>query len=214
MPTTDGKNRDAMKPLLQFLRTTLAGGVLFLVPIIVLIVILGKAGDIAHKLVDPLAARLLFESLIGLRTPVALVIGLIVLFCFLAGCFARTALAQRIVRTLETAVLSNVPGYEFFKSVGEGMLGGKPTVAHETVLARIEDAWQFDFLVERLENGSIAVFIPGAPNPYSGAVYFMTADRVRPAAIPLAAAMKCLKRLGAGSNALLRCLAHEAPTAK
>jgi uncharacterized membrane protein len=140
-----------MKPTLQFLRTTLAGGVLFLVPIIVLIVILGKAAAIAYKLVDPLAARLPFESLIGLRTPVALVIGLIVLF---------------------------------------------------------------GFLVERLENGSVAVFIPGAPNPYSGAVYFMTADRVRPAAVPPAAAMKCLKRLGAGSNALLRCLAHEAPTAK
>jgi hypothetical protein len=102
------------------------------------------------------------------------------------------------------AFLNAVPGYEFFKSVGEAMLGGKPTVTHETILARIEDAWRFGFLVERLANGTVAVFIPGAPNPYSGAVYLMSPDRIQPLAVPSAAAMKCLKRLGAGSNALLR----------
>jgi uncharacterized membrane protein len=193
-----------MKPNFQFLRTTLAGGVLFLVPIVVLVVILGKAAAIADKLVGPLADRLPFESLIGLRTPVALVIGLIVLFCFLAGCLARSALAQKLITRLETTVLSNVPGYELYKGVGESMLGGKSALAQETVLARIEDAWQFGFLVERLENGTVAVFIPGAPNPYSGAVYLMSPDRIQPLAVPSAAAMKCLKRLGAGSNALLR----------
>ena len=34
------------------------GGILFLVPIIVLIIVLNKALAIAHKLVDPIAARL------------------------------------------------------------------------------------------------------------------------------------------------------------
>jgi uncharacterized membrane protein len=193
-----------MKRILTFLRTTMVGGLLFLVPIIVLVMILGKAVALAHRLVDPLAARIPFESVIGLRTPVLLAITLLVLFCFLAGFFARSALAQKIVRGLETAVLSNVPGYEFIKGTLAGTLGAQPEHAHEVVLARIEDAWQLAFRIEQLEGGHVAVFVPGAPSPQSGSVYFMTEDRIKAVNIPPASALKSLRRLGAGSTALLR----------
>ena len=193
-----------MKGLLHFLRTTLVGGILFLVPIVVLMIVLSKALAIAHKLADPIAARLPFEKLIGLRTPHVFAIALLVIFCFVAGLFARTALAKRGVGWLESSVLSNVPGYQFLKSMGESVLGVEDEPAPQVVLARIEDAWQIAFLVERLEDGHLAVFVPGAPNPQSGSVYLMTEDRIKPAGIPPAAALKCLTRLGAGSNALLR----------
>ena len=159
-----------MKRILKFLRTTLVGGILFLVPIVVLVIVLGKAMGLAHKIVDPLAEHLPVHSVIGLRTPVLLAIAIIVLFCFLAGVLARTALARKLVRNLETAVLANVPGYELFKGMGESMLGVEKQTGHQVVLARIEDAWQIAFLVERLEGGHVAVFVPGAPNPLSGSV--------------------------------------------
>ncbi len=193
-----------MKGFLHFLRTTLVGGILFLVPIVVLMIVLGKALAIAHKLADPIAARLPFEKLIGLRTPHVFAIALLVIFSFVAGLFARTALAKRSVGWLESAVLSNVPGYQFLKSMGESLLGVEDEPAPQVVLARIEDAWQIAFLVERLEDGHLAVFVPGAPNPQSGSVFLMTEDRIKPAGIPPAAALKCLTRLGAGSSALLR----------
>jgi uncharacterized membrane protein len=193
-----------MKGFLHFLRTTLVGGILFLVPIVVLLIVLNKALDVAHKVVDPLAAQLPFESLIGLRTPHLLAITLLIIFCFIAGLFAKTALAKRGVNWLESAVLSNVPGYQFLKSMGESLLGVENEPAPQVVLARIEDAWQIAFLVERLEDGYVAVFVPEAPNPQSGSVYLMTEDRIKPLGIPPKAALKCLTRLGAGSSALLR----------
>ena len=200
-----------MKRPLQFLRTALVGGLLFLVPIVVLVIVLGKALAIVHKVVDPLAERLPVHSIIGLRTPMLLAIAIIVLFCFLAGVLARTALAKKLVRSLETAVLANVPGYELLKGMGESMLGVEKQTGHQVVLARIEDAWQIAFLVERLEGGHVAVFVPGAPNPLSGSVYFMTEDRIKAVDIAAAGAMKCLRRVGAGSNALLHGL--DLPTA-
>ena len=193
-----------MKNLLQFLRTTLVGGILFLVPVVVLVMILGKALAVAHRLVDPLAAHLPVESVIGLRTPMLLAIALIVLFCFLAGFLARTALAQKTVAGLEAAALSNLPGYEFLKRVGESLLGVEKPGTYPVVLARFDDAWQLGFQVERLENGLVAVFIPGVPQANSGEVYWMRPDRVSPIEVPPASALKCLKRLGAGSNTLLR----------
>jgi uncharacterized membrane protein len=193
-----------VKPLFQFVRTTLAGGILFLVPIIVLVIILGKALALAHRLIGPLAEHVPVESVLGLRMPVLLAIAVIVLFCFLAGLLARTALAIRMVHALEVSVLAKVPGYGLLKSVSQSLLAVEPQGAYSVVLARLDDAWQIGLRIEELENGLVAVFIPDAPNPQSGAVVFLAPDQFKPTDIPLAAAFKSLKHLGAGSNALLR----------
>jgi uncharacterized membrane protein len=192
-----------MKEILGFVRTTLVGGILFLLPIIVVVVIVGKALGITNKVVAPLATHLPVDLAIGLQTPKLLAIALLILFCFVTGNFARTAIARRMVNSLETTVLSNVPGYEFIKSMSQSVLGADSQMAHSVVLARIEDAWQLAFLVERLEGGHVAVFVPGSPSPQSGSVYFMTEDRIRPMDIPASSVLKCLKRYGLGSNALL-----------
>lgn len=193
-----------MKPLLQFLRTTLVGGVLFLAPLVVLAMLLEKALLLAHKFVQPLAEHIPVHSVIGLKTPMFLAIGVIVLFCFLAGFLARTALAKKVVGGLEAGVLSNLPGYEFFKRAGESMLGVEREGAYPAVLARLGDAWQFGFQIEVLEAGMVTVFIPGVPSANSGQIYVLTADRVSPVGVPPARMLKCLSRLGVGSSALLR----------
>ena len=193
-----------MKGFLGFFKTTITGGVLYLVPIIALLAVIGKAHEISSKLVMPLAARIPFESPFGLEKPKLLAVVMLVLFCFLAGLFARTARAKRIINWLEDTVLANLPGYSFIKSLGESMVGMESEDAHEVVLARIEDAWQIAFLVERLDGGHVTVFVPGAPSPWSGSVYFMTEDRVKPLEIPLKSALNCVKRLGVGSKTIMR----------
>jgi len=192
-----------MKSFLLFIRATLAGGILFLVPIIVVAIFVNKALNITDKAVAPVATHIPIDSLIGLRTPKILAVGFIVLFCFLTGIFAQTMLARRIANWLDTAVLSNLPGYEFFKGVGESVLGVKTHETQQVVLVRFDDNWQIGFLADRLDNGLLSVFVPDAPNPHSGAVYFVAADRITPTGIPPQAILKCLKRLGAGSNELL-----------
>jgi uncharacterized membrane protein len=191
-----------MKRLLLFLRTTLAGGLLFLVPFAVLLIILGRALEVAQQVVRPLAERSPIDSFVGVRMEKLLALALLFLACFLAGCLARTKLAKKIVAWLETTLLSNIPGYEFFKGIGEGILGTEPTQKWDVVLARTDDSIRIGFLIEHLDNGLVAVFVPEAPSPHSGEVQFLAADRVTTVNISAAAALKCLKRLGAGSSAL------------
>jgi len=203
-----------MKRILKFLRTTLVGGLLFLVPIVVLGIVLGKALALAHKIVDPLAEHLPVESVIGLRTPMLLAGGVIVLFCFLAGFFARTMLARKLVSGLEGAVLSNVPGYEFLKRMGESMLGVEKEGSFPVVVVRFDDVSQIGFRIEVLENGLVVVFVPGVPNANAGEVYLLPPDRVSPVGVQPARMLKCLKRLGMGSDALLRGFPISAASAK
>ena len=193
-----------MKLIGRFIRDTLLGGILFLVPIIVVVAVLGKAHVIARKIVGPLAAKLPFDSLAGLDAPIALAWVLIILFCLLAGLFSRTAVAQRFEDKLEGSVLSKIPGYTIMKGTVEGIAGRERAFAKQVVLARIEDSWQIGFMVERIEPDHFAVFVPGTPDPKSGSVYFMGADRIKPIDMPVTSALHLVKNAGKGSEAVLR----------
>jgi len=193
-------DRAGMRNLLRFLRTTLVGGLLFLVPLVVLGVIVEKALRIAHRVSDPLASRLFTNARPSVLLASAAVV--LALFCFLAGLLAMASPARRLIGWLEATLLAKIPGYLLLKATSQSALGRDGESQYPVVLARIEDSWQFGFLVESLPDQHYAVYVPGAPNPMSGSVYFMSADRVRPSEIPIHVAMKCLRGLGAGSAAL------------
>ena len=64
-------------------------------------------------------------------------------------------------------------------------------------------SWQLALLVERIDANSAAVYVPGSPSPQSGALCFMTMDRLRPLQVPFSQAAKCLKGMGVGAKTLL-----------
>lgn len=192
-----------MHQYLGFVRTTLVGGLLYLVPIVVLLAILGKAVQIAHQFSPPVLKAVEAAHLGGILTPQVIAVLLLVLFCFAAGLFSRTVVAKRFSRGLESKVLANLPGYQFIKSVSESLAGVDTSGVHDPVMARIEDAWQIAFIVDRLDDGHLAVYVPGVPECRSGSLYFMTAERVKPLTIPLKSALQTLRHMGVGSNELL-----------
>jgi uncharacterized membrane protein len=174
------------------------------VPFVVLLIVLSKALVLAHKVGDPLAAHLPPEAVFGLHTPLLLAAAVLVLVSFLAGVFARTALAAKMIRRLEDTLLSKVPGYALLKSTGASMLGVEGPAAYPVVYVRFDDSTQLGLRMDELENGLVTVFIPGTPDAQSGTVHYLAPARVTPANVKLAAAMQCLKGYGAGSRALLR----------
>ena len=202
-----------MRSISHFMRTTILGGVLFLTPIVVIWLILSKAYDVAGRVLQPLIA-LLPESFAS-RTTIAAILEVLLLtfVCFVAGLFARTMWAQRIVRELESSVLSKVPGYEYMKQAGASVLGVGETADYPVVLADLGGgAWRIGVQTDVLGENLVAVFIPNSPNPLSGGVFLVAPDRVCPAGVSLAAAMGALRRCGTGAGALLGELAVLGPT--
>ena len=112
-----------MKAISHFLRITVLGGVLFLTPIVVLAFILGKAFDLARRGLKPMATIIPDRFVSGVTMETILAIVLIAVLCFLAGLFARTRPAQRIMAELESSVLSKVPAYEYLKQAGASVTG-------------------------------------------------------------------------------------------
>ena len=193
-----------MKKFFDFVKTMVIGGVLFFIPLIILIVILQKAFQIAAVLVMPIIKLLNVTHIFGIGVEIIVAIAIILFILYLGGLISKTSRAKKAVKKIEDALLSKVPGYDMIKNMGESFVGFEGNTSISTVLARIEDAWQYGFLIEEIEGEQYAVYVPGAPNPMSGSVYILEKARIKKTNIPLQAAMKSLRGLGIGSNELLR----------
>jgi len=167
-----------------------------------LAIILGKAFSLAEKLAKPLANHIPADWNLGLPKAILLAVALMVLICFLAGLFGRTKLAQELAKRLEWSVLSKLPAYEYFRQVSASTLGFNQLGQHAVILVRLDVGWQIGIQIEGEKNGFVTVYVPSTPDPRTGAVYFLSPDRIRPTSVPIVQAMNCLKRFGAGSSAL------------
>ena len=188
---------------MKFLKTTLVGGMVFLVPIVVLVMILGKAYTIMAKIAAPMAEWIPVDAVGGIALANLLAIAAIVVTCFGAGIIAKSAVVSRWVGSLESNVLTSIPGYAFIKSMTGGVAGGDGDQQLTPVLARFDDAWQVAFQVEVLPDGRSVLYLPGAPDPWAGSLLVMAADRIEPLDISMGAIARNLRGLGRGSSEFL-----------
>jgi L-lactate dehydrogenase len=185
-----------MKAIALFARTTIVGGVFFLAPIVVLIVILANAFGFAKTGLQAIVVHIPRVSDLSVGVATSLSIAMIALVCLLAGLVANTLIAQRFVNALESSVLSKIPAYEYLKQESASALGVAEIGELPVVFVPMEGGWQLGVQTEALSNGFVSIFVPGAPNPHSGSVFFFSTDVVRPAGIKLAAGLPQAMRRG------------------
>jgi uncharacterized membrane protein len=189
--------------MLRFLKTTVLGGIVFLVPIIIFIAIIGKALKLTNTLAAPLAERLPVDSVGGLAVVHLIALAILVLICFIAGLAAKTAFAGKFVQSLEANILDKIPAYALLKAKAGSVLTLDDSTGMHPVLARFDDSWQLAIEIERIGGGKVVVFLLGAPDPWSGSVHIMTEDRITPLDSTVGSAAKLMKRLGKGSTEVL-----------
>jgi uncharacterized membrane protein len=190
--------------MLKLIRTTLIGGIIFLIPIAILIAVIGQGLKIAGVIAKPVAAVLPVSMIGGVAVAHVLAILLLLLICFGAGLLARVALARKAVGALEANVLSRLPAYALLKTKTQSMLSPEDIEGMSVVVMRFDDAWQIGFEIERIQGGKVALFLPGSPDPWSGSICLAEEDRVTPLDLSVAAAAKMVRRLGRGANEALR----------
>ena len=190
--------------MLKLIRTTFIGGIIFLIPVAILVAVIGQGLKISGAIAKPVAAVLPVNMIGGVAVAHVLAIVALLLICFLAGLLARFALARKAVDALEANVLSRLPAYALLKTKTQSMLSPADIEGMSVVVVRFDDLWQIGFEIERIEGGKVAVFLPGSPDPWSGSVCIAEADRVTPVDLPVAAVANMARRLGRGANEALR----------
>ena len=188
----------------SFLKATIVGGLLFLLPLILVVVLLGHAIRLAGKAIRPVLEFLKLDTVIGSGGEMALTVLALILISVVAGIVARTRPGRNAMRWAETSFLGGLPQYQLVKSMAEGLAQVESAEAAQPALVSIEGGWQIGYLLEPLENRWVAVFLPQAPTPMSGNVMYLPAERVRRLEITMVQAMAIVKHMGVGSAKALR----------
>lgn len=193
-----------MNKTLDFLKTTAIGGLLFLLPLIVIGALIGQVVPIVLSVAESLGDVIPVKTPGGIALLVLLAIVIVLLLCFGAGLLARWSLGRRISKSFEKNILLLFPRYAILKDQMASSIGGdenKPQM--KPVLAKFDDSVRLGFEIERTDAGLVAVYLPGAPDAWSGSVAYLSADHVEHAEIEFGDAVAICERLGRDSASLL-----------
>lgn len=193
-----------MKHAIEVFKATVLGGVVFLIPLAVVLVVLAKIVGMMRAAARPFSAVVPVDSVGGVLLVNVLGVLVILFTCFVAGLVASRGLGKHAVSNLDATLMDVLPGYAFMKGFAESMAKSDALAeSFSPVLVRFDDYTQAAFEVERSdEHGYVAIYLPGAPNPWSGSVVYVTPDRVRRLEISVAEAVKRIRTLGRGSEEL------------
>ena len=192
-----------MQTLQRLIRDTLIGGVLFLIPLVFVVVVFGKAFQIMKVVATPLGKLISIESFAGIAVVEILTVFIMILSCLLAGMLARCPWGKKLNEKLDVILLQMIPGYAWVKGMTGDIHDEDAEEVLKPVLVRFDDQFQLAFEVDRAADGLVAVYLPGSPDPRSGAVSYVTGDRIQSVDAGFKAVVKICKNLGRGSTAML-----------
>ena len=120
-----------MQTIYHFLKTTVKGGILFFLPLVVIYIAIEKVIDLFTKVITPITTKLGIENIAGQAT-VGLLIALLVLFiCFIGGLLMKIKKLEKLNRMLDEKLTSVLPSYTEIKSKTAGQI---PTPADEPTM--------------------------------------------------------------------------------
>ncbi len=188
-----------MGSVVRFVKATVIGGVVVILPIVLGILIVLQAVQLLHRVVDPVAGAL------GLRqTALATVatVLLLVLACFLFGLAMRTAMGIALRDVAERWVLSRVPGYGELRAVARSLAGIEHRqygAAHVDLHG--DDCWSLALIVEQ-SGDRTTVYVPVAPAVTFGFVHVVPSARVRAMEGGLGEVFRVARQFGRGTMAM------------
>ncbi len=183
------------------LTTTLIGGLVFLMPLIVVLLVVGQALAVAAGVVEPLTRVLPFQQVGG----IAVVTGaaVLLLVCYGAGMLARAAVGRALSARFEDQPSTLYPRYVVLEGMAQGLHSALGQRVLNPVLATFDDHQLIAQEIERLADGRVVVFAPGAPDAWSGSIVLVAPQRVEPLDVDAAALSRSMKGLGHGLGRVL-----------
>ncbi|MEN8254196.1 MAG: DUF502 domain-containing protein [Verrucomicrobiota bacterium] len=207
-----------LKRTKNFFKTTLLGGIIVILPTIILVFafkwLFGMVGNGIKPLTDLVVENIALPNHYDQLIAALIVISVIVLGCFIVGLFVKTRIGRWIYTGFEGSILSKAPGYKMVKETVNQFLGKKESPFSSVALVRIfeNDTKVTAFITDRHDDGTITVFVPTGPNPTSGFIYHLDQQYVHPVDVSVEDAMRSVISCGAGSEKLVKGLEEKAPS--
>jgi len=184
---------------MDFIKISIAAGVFFLIPVIVIGLVLAKVIGFLYNLSKPITARLPFENVGGVGVNTLMSIILLLLTCFLGGLFMRTKLAKRIIQWLEDRVLVYIPGYSYIRARTTDLFSKEKTENWKPASIFVDDNEVLCFVIDETED-YCSIFLPSSPSPTSGSVVVREKTKVTYLPINMSEAIFMIRQFGKGAS--------------
>lgn len=188
-----------------FLKTTLLGAVLVVVPTGIIGFALWQVFSLFQKVLLPLIEKLPFESKMTSAVVIVIALLALVLLCYLTGLAVRTRWGGALRGWFERRLLEKIPGYSIIRSLAHQYLGHEEERQFRPVLIDLyrSDSRAIGFEIEELGDGTVAVFLPSVPAATVGQVQVVPEERITPLKASMHSTLEALTMFGVGSSKLV-----------
>ena len=193
-----------MKKIVEFLKTSLIGGLFVLLPLVVFYLLLAEMLQLVVAAATPIADLFPKGTFDRVNAPVLVALILLVGASFLFGLALRWMILRRVGLWIERTVLGKLPLYNAVKSLSRGLVGEKEENAFKpAVLSSPDGGLENVYVIEDHGDGKLTVLVPWAPTSFAGSVRIINSDRIEMLNANLGDVSRALGQWGVGVRDLL-----------
>ena len=193
-----------MKKIVEFLKTSLIGGLFVLLPLVLFYLLLSELLQVVVALATPIADLFPKGTFDQVKMPVVIGIILIVGASFLFGLALRSASLRRLGLWIERTLLYRLPLYNAVKRMGRGLVGAQEEGAFRSgVFSSSNGEKEIVYLIEDHGDGQMTILCPFAPASFAGSVKIVSADRIEILETSFGDASMVIAHWGVGARELL-----------
>ncbi len=199
-----------MDRIKRFIKTSFVGGILVLLPIVILVFLFSWAFEVVTNLIQPLTDLIIKTNGMPEILGDMLAISVIFIVCFVVGSIVSTGFGVLMHSYFDKYLVRIAPGYRLIKEIVGQFFGDKsssPFANGEVARARIFGSscstTVTAIVTSRHEDGAYTVFVPTGPNPTSGNMFHLPQEMIEICpGIKVEDMMKTIIACGAGSGDL------------
>lgn len=168
-----------MGKIMSFLKTTALGGILVLLPLLLLYLMFVEILELVVVLASPIADLFPKQMMERVYFPELVAIVLIFGVSFLLGLAVRLEAGKNLGGWIERKSLQKLPLYNTLKSLTTSMVDMHQSGSFRPALLVSPDGdREIAYLVEEHDDGMATVMLPWAPTPMAGSVKIVRRDRM------------------------------------
>lgn len=190
-----------MQKVVNFIKTTVLGGLVLIVPLAVVTIALGYIFSLLVSLNNAIAEMLPTEAFGHPLFAAAAAVACIVLLCFLAGLLVRTSVGGGLAHRLNELLTDKLPMYGLIKSMTRRFSGDQVL---EFTPAEVDihgsGAISIAFVIEELPDNRYAVFVPSTPAITVGRLYILPKESIKLLDASPRLAMDAVTQWGSGTR--------------
>jgi len=193
---------------MNFLKTTLLGGLFILLPLMLLWIGLKEIGGLLEAMATPIADLFPGNAFDNLTAPGVIAIILIIGTSFILGLAARSAWLSSIGRNIENTVLNRVPMYRMLKVISSALIDSDSGDVKPALVSDGSGGGDPCYVIEKHKDGRATVLLPWSPASFAGSIKVVQQSDLEYLTCSLDEFSRSLSQIGVGVE---ECLTRDSP---